>query len=85
MATVTDGGIDFRFKNPYNYPIYIKNTVSNGVVTSKIYGNSNDKKNIEIKVDLFKENGLDAAKTYRVYKDEKWKSFKKRICSKECL
>ncbi len=81
-ATVTDGGIDFRFKNPYNYPIYIKNTVSNGVVTSKIYGNSNDKKNIEIKVDLFKENGLDAAKTYRVYKDESGKVLREEYVAK---
>ena len=81
-ATVTDGGIDFRFKNPYNHPIYIKNTVSNGVVTSKIYGNSNDKKNIDIKVDLFKENGLDAAKTYRVYKDESGKVLKEEYVAK---
>lgn len=81
-ATVTDGGIDFRFKNPYNHPIYIKNTVSNGVVTSKIYGNSKDKKNIDIKVDLFKENGLDAAKTYRVYKDESGKVLKEEYVDK---
>lgn len=81
-ATVTDGGIDFRFKNPYNHPIYIKNTVSNGVVTSKIYGNSKDKKNIDIKVDLFKENGLDAAKTYRVYKDESGKVLKEEYVAK---
>lgn len=81
-ATVTNGGIDFRFKNPYSHPIYIKNTVSDGVITSKIYGNSNDKKNIDIKVDLFKENGLDAAKTYRVYKDENGKVLKEEYVAK---
>ncbi len=49
-AMVSDGGSDFRFKNPYSHPVYIKNTVSNGVITSKIYGNASDKKNISIKV-----------------------------------
>lgn len=68
-AMVNDGGTDFRFKNPYKHPVYVKTSVGNGTVTSKIYGNVNDKKNISIKVDAFKENGKDAAKTYRVYKD----------------
>lgn len=81
-ATVTDGGIDLRFKNQYSNPIYIKNTVYNGVVTSKIYGNSKDKKNIDIKVDSFEENGLDAAKTYRVYKDQSGNILKEEYISK---
>ncbi|MEG2787866.1 MAG: VanW family protein [Romboutsia sp.] len=68
-AMVNDSGTDFRFKNPFNHPIYIKTTVGSSSVTSKIYGNEADKKNISIKVDTYKENGLDAAKTYRVYKD----------------
>lgn len=75
-AMVNDSGTDFRFKNPYNHPIYVKTSVGNGTVTSKIYGNINDKKNISIKVDTFKENGLDAAKTYRVYKDDSGKVVK---------
>ena len=29
-AMVSDGGSDFRFKNPYSHPVYIKNIVSNG-------------------------------------------------------
>ena len=49
-AMVSDSGSDFRFKNPYSHPIYVKNTVSNGVITSKIYGNASDMKNISIKV-----------------------------------
>ena len=68
-AMVSDGGSDFRFKNPYNHPIYIKATVGNGSVTCKIYGNSADKKNISIKVNAFKENGKNAAKTYVEYRD----------------
>lgn len=68
-AMVSDGGSDFRFKNPYSHPVYIKNTVSNGVITSKIYGNVSDKKNISIKVEPYINDGLEAAKTYIEYKD----------------
>ena len=68
-AMVSDGGSDLRFKNPYSHPIYIKNVVSDGVITSRIYGNVSDKKNITIKVDPYTSGGLDAAKTYIQYKD----------------
>lgn len=68
-AMVSDGGSDFRFKNQYSHPVYIKNTVSNGVITSKIYGNISDKKNITIKVEPYTKNGLNAAKTYIEYRD----------------
>lgn len=69
-AMVADGGSDFRFKNPYNHPIYIKNVLTNGHITSRIYGNVEDMKRINIRVEEFKENGLDAAKTYAEYLDE---------------
>lgn len=72
-AMVSDGGSDFRFKNPYSHPVYIKNTVSNGVITSKIYGNASDKKNISIKVEPYTTGGLDAAKTYIEYRDSNGK------------
>lgn len=81
-AMVNDSGTDFRFKNPYSHPIYIKNIVGNGTVTSRIYGNSTDKKNIDIKVDTFKENGLDAARTYRLYKDSNQNVIKKEYIDK---
>jgi vancomycin resistance protein YoaR len=68
-AMVSDGGSDFRFKNQYSHPVYIKNIVNNGVVTSKIYGNISDKKNISIKVEPYIKDGLSAAKTYIEYKD----------------
>lgn len=68
-AMVNDGGTDFRFKNQYNHPVYVKTIVGNGTLTCRIYGNDNDKKNIEIYVEAFKQNGLDASKTYRKYKD----------------
>ena len=81
-AMVNDGGTDFRFKNPYSHPVYIKNVVENGTVTSRIYGNESDKKKIDIKVDTFKENGLDAAKTYRLYKDSNGNVIKEEYINK---
>lgn len=80
-AMVSDGGSDFRFKNPYSHPVYIKNTVSNGVITSKIYGNISDKKNISIKVEPYTTEGLDAAKTYIEYKDSNGKVIKTQYIS----
>lgn len=80
-AMVSDGGSDFRFKNPYSHPVYIKNTVSNGVITSKIYGNISDKKNISIKVDPYTTEGLDAAKTYIEYKDSNGKVIRTQYIS----
>lgn len=68
-AMVSDGGSDFRFKNPYSHPVYIKNIVNNGVITSRIYGNASDKKNISIKVEPYIKDGLEAAKTYIEYKN----------------
>ncbi|WP_296648058.1 VanW family protein, partial [Romboutsia sp. 13368] len=72
-AMVSDGGSDFRFKNPYSHPIYIKNIVNDGVITSRIYGNASDKKNISIKVEPYTKEGLEAAKTYIEYKDSNGK------------
>ena len=80
-AMVSDGGSDFRFKNPYSHPVYIKNTVSNGVITSKIYGNISDKKNISIKVEPYTTEGLDAAKTYIEYKDSNGKVLRTQYIS----
>lgn len=80
-AMVSDGGSDFRFKNPYSHPVYIKNTVSNGVITSKIYGNASDKKNISIKVDPYTTGGLEAAKTYVEYKDSNGKVIRTQYIS----
>lgn len=68
-AMVNDAGTDFKFKNPYNYPVYVKNIVTSNSITSRIYGNASNKQNITVRVDNFKENGLDASKTYREYRD----------------
>lgn len=51
-ATVTDGGIDFVFKNNLKYPVYIKNYVSGNIITCQIYGSSKDNQNIEISTNI---------------------------------
>jgi len=47
-ATVAYGAIDFKFKNNFDYPIYIKNTVSGNKVICQIYGAKEYKRKIEI-------------------------------------
>ncbi|MEF9991630.1 MAG: VanW family protein [Romboutsia sp.] len=81
-AMVNDGGQDFRFKNQFDNPVYIKNIITNDSITTKIYGNSSDKKSITIRVDKFKENGLDATNTYREYRDASGKIIKTEFVGK---
>lgn len=68
-ATVANGYLDLKFKNPYNTPIYIKNTTYNGKVTSTIYGNSSDKKKISIKTTKNSTSDKYIVKTYRETKN----------------
>ena len=83
-ATVNDEGLDFKFKNTFDHPVYIKNTVQNKQLTCTIYGNTGDKKNIGIVVEnKAKEDEKDATefKTYRIYKDSNGKQIKKEYIS----
>ncbi|MCC0643467.1 MULTISPECIES: VanW family protein [unclassified Clostridioides] len=77
-ATVSDGGLNLKFKNPYNHPVYIKNYAGGGSVSSIVYGNSGDKPNISIEV---KNTGKDKYSTYRVYKDSSGKVIKREHIS----
>lgn len=43
-ATVSYGSIDYKFKNTFNYPIYIQAYTSEGVVTFNLYSNSSIRK-----------------------------------------
>ena len=45
-ATVSDGAIDFIFKNNLKYPVYIKNSVYGNTLTCTIYGSNEDKQKI---------------------------------------
>lgn len=53
-AMVVDGdpGQDFKFKNPFKHPVYIKNYVSGNKVGSQIFGFKEDKKNIKITTEM---------------------------------
>ncbi|MCR1849754.1 VanW family protein [Paeniclostridium sordellii] len=76
-ATVAYDYLDLKFKNPYKHPIYIYTTAYNGVVSSKIYGSSMDKKNINIVVKGYGNT----VKTYRVFKDKNGKLVKNEYIS----
>ena len=69
-ATVSYGYTDLKFSNPYTHPIYIKNIMGNGAITSKIYGCDLDRGRISIKiVEEYTKNKI-TVQTYRLYLDE---------------
>ena len=53
-ATVSYGNIDLIFKNKYNSPILIHNSVEGNKIISTIYGSEEDKKEIDIRIDIVK-------------------------------
>lgn len=65
-AMVNDSGSDLKFSNPYDHPIYVKSIVNGDTITCQIYGNSEDKPNVDIRIDTFPMG----AKTYRIFKDD---------------
>ena len=69
-AAVSYGYTDLKFKNPYSHPIYIKNIVKNGAITSKIYGCSQDQEKVYIKTEENYDKEKIIVKTYRIYLDE---------------
>lgn len=80
-AAVSYGYTDFKFKNPYLHPIYIKNILSNGLITSKIYGCSQDRQKIYIRTEeKHSENKIDV-NTYRIYLNEENKKIAEELIS----
>lgn len=69
-AAVSYGYIDFKFRNPYSHPIYIKNIAHNGAITSKIYGCSQDRERMYIRTEEKHNKDKIDVKTYRIYLDE---------------
>lgn len=51
-ATVSYGNIDLIFRNNYDYPILIKNFIKEDKLISVVYGNSKDKRNIDIETEI---------------------------------
>ena len=69
-ASVSYGYTDLKFTNPFNNPIYIKNIVGNGAITTKIYGCKIDCQKVIIKMkEEFSKDKI-TVQTYRLYLDE---------------
>ena len=69
-ASVSYGYTDLKFTNPFNHPIYIKNIVGNGAITTKIYGCKIDCQKVIIKMkEEFSKDKI-TVQTYRLYLDE---------------
>lgn len=80
-AAVSYGYTDFKFKNPYSHPIYVKNIVNNGAITSKIYGSNQDRERIYIRCEEKYENEKIMVKTYRIYLDEENNKIREELVS----
>ena len=78
-ATVSYGYTDLKFSNPFTHPVYIKNIVGNGAITSKIYGCNLDREKIIIKiVEEYSKNKI-TVQTYRLFLDEENNIMKKEL------
>ena len=80
-ATVSYGYIDLKFSNPYTHPIYIKNIMGNGAITSKIYGCDSDRERISIKMIEEYTNNKITVQTYRLYLNEENNVIRKELVS----
>lgn len=80
-AAVSYGYTDFKFKNPYKHPIYIKNIVKNGAITTKIYGSKEDKERIYVRTEEKYDKDKILVKTYRVYLDQNNKKIREELIS----
>lgn len=66
-ATVATGSTDLKYKNSYDFPIYIRNYASNGVMRSEIYGDTTKVKKIELYTSYHKG----AVVTYKIQDGKK--------------
>ena len=80
-SAVSYGYIDLKFKNNLAHPIYIKNIVSNGIITSKIYGCNKDKEKIYIRTQENREKEKIIVKTYRVFLGEENTKIREELIS----
>lgn len=72
-ATVSYGSLDLKFKNIYDYPILIKNTIIEDKIVSTIYGNDTCKKEIDIETELIETipNKIVVKKSNTIYSGQK--------------
>lgn len=64
-ATVSDGYMDFVFQNNNNIPIIIHNEIFENKIVSKIYGNNEYKRDIEVTTQVVK-----TIKNKKIYKND---------------
>lgn len=81
-AAVSYGYTDFKFENPFMHPVYIKNTVNNGVMTSRIYGCDKDRERIYIITKSNYEQEKIKVDTYRTYLDEEGNIIREELINK---
>lgn len=81
-AAVSYGYTDFKFKNPLRHPIYVKNIVNKGVITSKIYGCSDDRERLYISTKSKYEKDKISVDTYRVFLDEEGNVIRNELVNK---
>lgn len=81
-AAVSYGYTDFKFQNPLKHPIYIKNIVNNGVITSKIYGCDEDREKIYITTKTIYEKDKIKVNTLRIYLDEEGNKIREELINK---
>ena len=72
-ATVADGNLDLRFKNKFNTHIFIFNKVYDNRIVSVIYGNKEDKKDIEVTTEIVNTvpNKVKFTESKELYEGEK--------------
>ena len=81
-ATVSYGYTDFKFKNPLRHPVYIKNITNNGVITSKIYGCSQDRERLYITTKAKYDKDKLIVDTHRIYLDEEGNTIRDELVNK---
>ncbi|MGL5346972.1 MAG: VanW family protein [Peptostreptococcaceae bacterium] len=81
-SAVSYGYSDLKFKNPYSHPVYIKNIINNGAITTKIYGCNQDREKIYIRTEEKYEKDKINVKTYRIYLDEENNKIREELISK---
>lgn len=72
-ATVATGNLDFRFKNKYNTPILVTHKIYNNKIVTTIYGNKEDKKEIEVTTEIIKSvpNKVKIETSEKIFEGEK--------------
>lgn len=80
-ATVATGNLDFKFKNKYNTPILITHKMYNNKIVTTIYGNKEDKKDIEVSTEIIKSvpNKVKIETSEKLFEGEKTVSQDGRI------